>query len=127
MCTKETSTAATGSVIRWQDAAWGSELAHGAPHAILAARHVQVPSPHRFVDLVRVPAGASIGRHTHASDSAEIYVAVAGSARFEVDGVASPVSVGDVMCNEPGGTHALWNDGDVEFAMVVVESEVTPR
>ncbi len=116
-----------GDLIRWRHADWSPAHAHGAVRAIDVERHTGVTAPYRFVDLVRVPPGSSIGRHTHEADSAEIYVALSGTACFELEGVVSQVSAGDVMCNVPGGTHALWNDTDTEFTMVVIEAEVPSR
>jgi mannose-6-phosphate isomerase-like protein (cupin superfamily) len=71
--------------------------------------------------LVRVPAGADIGLHTHAPDNEEMYIIVSGVGRMHVDGQEFIVGAGDVIVNRPGGSHGLVNVGETTLDLVVVE------
>lgn len=98
--------------------------AHDGLGELLAARVVdREDGPLAFVDLVVVPPGTSVGRHTHGDDE-ELYVVVSGSAEVVVDGEHRTVSAGDVVHNAPGGTHELLNTGSGELRMVVVDVRV---
>jgi mannose-6-phosphate isomerase-like protein (cupin superfamily) len=102
------------------------QRAHDGDGELLAARVVQRDSgPLAFVDLVVVPAGVSVGRHTHGRDE-ELYIIVSGQADVVVDGVRRSVAPGDVVHNAPGGTHELSNAGPEELRMVVVDVRAGP-
>jgi mannose-6-phosphate isomerase-like protein (cupin superfamily) len=79
-----------------------------------------------FIDLAVVPAGASIGEHTHGMDDEEIYVVVEGRGRMTVDGDTFEVRPGHVIVNRPGGTHGLDNRGDGPLRLVVVDVAAPP-
>jgi mannose-6-phosphate isomerase-like protein (cupin superfamily) len=105
----------------FDDAALIPHRAHEGEGEVLAARVVDRDSgPLAFVDLVVVPAGVSVGRHTHGLDE-ELYVVVSGTADTVVDGARRRVTAGDVVHNPPGGTHELRNPGPEELRMVVVD------
>ena len=59
--------------------------------------------------------------HTHANDNQEIYIIISGEAMMNVDGTAFKVSRGDVIVNQPGGSHSLKNSGPTSLQMVVIE------
>lgn len=104
------------------------------PHERLAAvhggvgvvDHVQLLSdadfagPVRFVNHTVLPPGASIGSHRHGDDE-ELYVVLSGTGRMTVDGTDFPVAAGDVVVNQPDGTHGLVNDSSTDLALLVVE------
>jgi mannose-6-phosphate isomerase-like protein (cupin superfamily) len=97
------------------------QVAHGGFGAVHAARVLDRGANEslRFVDLVEVPPGSTIGRHRHGADR-ELYIAISGHAIIELDGEEIPLGPGDVAVNRPGGTHALTVTGDEVFRMVVV-------
>ena len=108
-----------------------SEVAHGGPGRIRTSRVFrggEVSHCH-FVDLTVVPAGSEIGGHTHEHDNHELYVIVSGCGRMELDGEIFDVGAGDVIMNQPGGTHGLKNVSDADLRIVVVEvgAKVEPR
>jgi mannose-6-phosphate isomerase-like protein (cupin superfamily) len=74
-----------------------------------------------FIDLCVVPAGSSIGVHTHGGGDEEIYIVIDGRGKMSVDGEGFDVEAGDVIVNRPGGTHGLVNDGDALLRLVVVD------
>ena len=84
----------------------GHEVAHSGRQLIFSSRVLEgsPPTPWSFVDLVKVPAGADIGLHTHLADNEEIYIIVSGTGRMQIDGEEILVGTGDVIINRPGGT-----------------------
>lgn len=67
--------------------------------------------------------GASIGMHTHETNSEILFVS-AGHGTIIEDGVASPIHVGQCTYCPKGHTHSLVNsseDQDLEFYAVVPE------
>jgi mannose-6-phosphate isomerase-like protein (cupin superfamily) len=110
-----------GSAHFFRDAALSETVAHGGRGEILTSRVVErAEGALRFVDLTVVPPGASIGLHRHGDDE-EIYVIIDGEGLMTVDGVATRVGAGDVVLNDPGGSHGLENDGTVPLRLVVVD------
>ena len=99
------------------------EVAHDGSAPILASRVFKGvgPTPWTFVDLVRVPVGADIGLHTHATGNEEMYIIVCGYGRMQIDGEEIHIGAGDVIINRPGGSHGLVNLGDTALDLVVVE------
>ncbi len=70
--------------------------------------------------LGRLPAGASIGLHTHETSS-EVFYFLEGNGKVLCDGVFEPVSAGVCHYCPKGHAHSLINDGEVDlvfFAMV---------
>lgn len=107
-----------------------AEVAHGGDGTILTSRvfRGEDASHCRFVDLSTVPAGSTIGTHTHERDNHELYVIVAGRGLMELDGEVFEVGPGDVVLNGPGETHGLRNISETELRLVVVEVEAkAPR
>jgi mannose-6-phosphate isomerase-like protein (cupin superfamily) len=100
------------------------EVAHNGSVPIFSCRVLEgsPPTPWSFVDLVRVPAGADIGLHTHSANNEEIYIIVSGTGRMLVDGEEILVGTGDVIINRPGGSHGLVNVGGTTMHLVVVEA-----
>jgi mannose-6-phosphate isomerase-like protein (cupin superfamily) len=107
----------------FDDARFMTTVAHGGRGSIEVARATTgVPgSACTFIDLCVVPAGGSIGSHTHGVDDEEIYVVVEGHGSMTVDDETFEVGPGDVIVNRPGGTHGLSNDGDAPLRIVVVD------
>ena len=106
--------------LHFNDAPLKAHRAHAGIGQVEAARVVDRPDgPLAFVDQVVVPPGVSVGRHTHGLDE-ELYVIVSGGAEVFVDGETRSVGPGDVIHNQPGGTHELRNSGPSEMRMVVV-------
>lgn len=103
------------------------QRAHDGVGEVRAARVLErAAGPLAFVDLVAVPRGVTIGRHTHGDDDEELYIVVAGRGEMVVDDEVFPVGPGDVVLNRPGGTHELRTVGDDEVRMVVVDLRVPP-
>ncbi|MFF2409959.1 cupin domain-containing protein [Streptomyces sp. NPDC058092] len=73
-----------------------------------------------FVDVVILPAGASIGVHRHGDDE-ESYIILRGSGLMHLDDAEFRVDAGDVIPNRPHGTHGLVNDGDEDLHLLVFE------
>lgn len=97
-------------------------VAHEGAGAVGAARVMERAGPGvAFVDLVVVPAGSSIGDHTHGTADEEVYVIISGSGTMAVDGQHVDVAAGDVVVNRPGGRHGLDNTGDEPLRLVVVD------
>jgi quercetin dioxygenase-like cupin family protein len=102
-------------------------VAHDGRGTVEAARVLTGNAPGvGFVDLVVVPPGCSIGRHTHGADE-EVYVVVDGTGEMVVDGTPLTVRPGDVVVNAPGGTHELANTSDAPLRLVVVDVACSGR
>ncbi len=73
-----------------------------------------------FANITLKP-GCSIGYHVHEKDS-ELFYLIKGEALYNDNGVAVPVSAGDVMLCPAGTGHAIANNGeaDVEICAVIV-------
>ena len=102
-------------------ASFRHEVAHDGSAPIFSSRVFEGTAPWSFVDLVRVPAGADIGIHTHERTNEEMYIVISGTGRMHVDGEEIVVNAGDVIVNRPGGTHGLVNTGSSTLELVVVE------
>ncbi|MEV7414916.1 class I tRNA ligase family protein [Streptomyces sp. NPDC089919] len=61
----------------------------------------------------RVAPGATSERHHH--DETELFVVVAGSGEFQVDGAVHPAAPGTVILFEPFETHVLTNTGEADL------------
>ena len=107
----------------FDDAPFTTAVAHDGRGSVRSARATTgVPgSACAFIDLCIVPAGSSIGLHTHGDEDEEIYVVVDGHGRMTVDGETFGVGPGDVIANRPGGSHGLSNDTDAPLRIVVVD------
>jgi mannose-6-phosphate isomerase-like protein (cupin superfamily) len=110
----------TGQVFSFGTAGLRPERAHHGDGEVLAARVYQQPvAGLRFLDLVEVPPGSTVGRHRHGDDH-ELYIVVSGRGTVELDGEHTPIGSGDVAVNVPFGTHALRCDGQTPLRLVVV-------
>jgi glycosyltransferase involved in cell wall biosynthesis/mannose-6-phosphate isomerase-like protein (cupin superfamily) len=78
-------------------------------------------SAFQFIDLTEIPAGHSIGLHTHGSDE-EVYVIISGKGQVWLDGNSINVSAGDVILNAAWGTHSLTNTSTEPLRMVVLDA-----
>jgi quercetin dioxygenase-like cupin family protein len=112
-------------VFSFAEAPLVAQVAHAGAGSVLAARVVDRPAgePLRFLDLVEVPVGATVGRHRHSTGDEELYVIVSGTGEVELDGAVLACGPGDVILNRPGGTHALRVTGPETLRMVVIDVE----
>ena len=68
-----------------------------------------------------VPAGAEQTLRSH-EEAEQVYVVVRGSGSMSVAGDTQQVGEGDLILVPPATDHAVANDGDVELALVSVQS-----
>lgn len=73
-----------------------------------------------FVDFVRIPPGATIGRHQH-GDNCEWYVITQGTGTMWFKGEELQVKPGDVLMNPANGEHGLVNDSQEDIHLVVIQ------
>jgi mannose-6-phosphate isomerase-like protein (cupin superfamily) len=59
---------------------------------------------------MQLPAGTDIGKETHANVE-QVFVIVSGNGRAEINGVARPLSAGDLVVAPKGATHDIINTG----------------
>ena|SRR5690625_495834 len=70
--------------------------------------------------VVTVPKGASIGYHTHQSDSEGYYI-LSGDAEFtDADGSVKTVGAGELCLITKGQSHGIRNSGDTELKFLAV-------
>ena len=74
----------------------------------------------RFINYTILPAGTSIGKHTHGDDE-ELYILLEGNGMMVVDGETREVEAGDIIVNKPFGTHELINNSDKDIRILVLE------
>ena len=75
----------------------------------------------QFMHYTVLPPSTSIGSHAHGDDE-EFYIILEGVGEMEIEGIGHPVCAGDVIKNEPFGTHGLRNTSDtVELKILVFE------
>ena len=67
----------------------------------------------------RLPAGATIGLHTH-EDSAEIIFFLAGTGKMLLDGAEAPIAPGLCHYCPKGSTHSMINDGEADITFYAV-------
>jgi quercetin dioxygenase-like cupin family protein len=116
-----------GDVHSFRSAAFADIRAHDGSGLVRAARVLGRPDgPLRFVDLVVLPPGTTIGSHEHGDDE-ELYVVIEGEGVMTLDGRSFAVTAGDVVANPPRGRHGLRNDSDRDLRIVVVDvAPITP-
>ena len=102
---------------------------HGGRGAVGRARLVAPAedSGCRFIDVVRVPPGATIGRHGHAPGDEEYYVFMSGSGRMFRDGEWFDVRPGDLVRTLQGGEHQVLNTGAEDLRVIITRARVLPR
>ncbi|MCI5498744.1 MAG: cupin domain-containing protein [Clostridiales bacterium] len=69
-----------------------------------------------------LPAGATIGLHTHDTSSEVIYI-LAGAGKVLCDGVYEPLAPGACHYCPKGHAHSLINDSDQDLAFFAVVPE----
>jgi len=77
-----------------------------------------------FIDFTCMPAGTTIGEHTHADDEEEFYLILGGRGIVRVNGEEFEVQAGDLIRNPPNGTHSLENTSSEELRLFVFEVQV---
>jgi len=109
-----------GEVYRPASAAFENVRAHGGLGHIETARVYEADGALRFIDLTSLPPGTSVGEHAHAGDE-EVYVIISGRGEMRLDGTTVAVGPGDVIRNDPRGTHGLRNTGVQPLTFVVID------
>lgn len=119
------------SASHWQfdRAALSPQRAHEGRGLIETARVYEghLADAYDFIDVTRLPPRTSIGAHTHSESDSEVYVVLAGEGEMLLDGEVFAVSIGSVVMNRPGGSHALRNLSETETLDVVVLQAKVPR
>ena len=69
--------------------------------------------------LGRLPAGATIGLHTH-EDTAEIIFFLSGTGKMLLDGETETIGAGPCHYCPKGSTHSMINEGDEEITFYAV-------
>lgn len=73
------------------------------------------------VNWLEVPTGAEQTLRSH-EEAEQAYVVVRGSGTMSVAGDTQQVGEGDLILVPPATDHAIANDGEVELALVSVQS-----
>ena len=73
------------------------------------------------VNWLEVPVGAEQTLRSH-EEAEQAYVVVRGSGTMSVAGDTQQVGEGDLILVPPATDHAIANDGEVELALVSVQS-----
>ena len=71
-----------------------------------------------FLNACIIPPGSTIGLHQHGNDE-ELYFILEGTGQMTVDGELRRVGPGDVIFNQPHGTHGLENDSTSDLRILV--------
>ena len=74
---------------------------------------------HNKIMRACLPAGSSVGLHTHEGDSEIIYI-LSGRGKVLYDGEYVPLSAGDCHYCPSGHSHSLINDSDGELHFFAV-------
>lgn len=73
----------------------------------------------RLFSRMTLPAGSSIGRHTHEGEMECFYV-LTGEGLFDDNGVEKPVSRGDVLYTGSGEAHSIRNTGSEPLELMAL-------
>lgn len=79
--------------------------------------------PGTLVQIVTIPPGSHVPAHHHQT-SVEVYAVRRGACDIEVNGERYTLRPGDIMLVEPGDVHALTNNGDETFELLVFKTNV---
>lgn len=79
------------------------------------------------VELARIPPGGLSGLHRH-TRTHELYLALAGSGEYLIDGRDEPIEAGQLAVTQVGSVHGLRNSGlgDVVWLVVEVPAQLLP-
>ena len=102
------------------------QTAHAGVGVIAATRiatAADVDGACNFIDFAELPPGTSIGDHQHGVDSEEYYLVLSGRGRMRLGDHQFDVAAGDLVRNEPGGTHGLANVGEDALKLFIFEIE----
>ncbi|WP_051189371.1 cupin domain-containing protein [Daejeonella oryzae] len=110
----------------FEDQDYNFEIAHNGNAPIYSLRVATLSSnfAFNFLDFVKMPVASTIGKHTHFTDSQEIYIIISGNGEMIVNEKNYIVKKGDVIVNPIGGTHQIKNMGSEEICFVVIETQV---
>lgn len=81
----------------------------------------ELGSRHMTVTWVEVPPGVSQELHSH-EEAEQVYVVVRGTGTLSAAGDTERLEPGDLALIPPASDHALANEGDVELALLSVQS-----
>ncbi len=73
----------------------------------------------QFLAEVHIPAGGSVGNHTHEGE-AEIYQVISGEAIYDDNGEKKRVAQGDVMVCYDGEMHGIENNSERDFVFTAI-------
>ncbi len=73
----------------------------------------------RMFNLMTLPSGNSIGRHTHEGDN-EVFYFLSGVGEYDDDGTIVTVHPGDVAVCNSGQTHSLKNIGTEDLTFIAL-------
>ena len=74
---------------------------------------------HNVIMLLRLPAGSSVGIHSH-PDDAEVNYVISGKASFTIDGREEVLGPGECHYCPKGSTHDTVNCGDGDLVLFTV-------
>ncbi|MEL7198820.1 MAG: cupin domain-containing protein [Pseudomonadota bacterium] len=97
----------------------------GTVHSFRAFERLKSDQRVDFIDFVRIPPGASIGRHFHGNNR-EWYTIIRGEGEMWFKGETVRVKPWDVLINPPHHEHGLVNNSDEEIVLVVFETSDVP-
>lgn len=73
----------------------------------------------QFLHYTVLPPGSTIGSHKHGNNE-ELYIILEGTGEMTLDSAAYTVTKGDVIVNNPHGTHGLRNTSDTQDLQLLV-------
>lgn len=76
-----------------------------------------------FAIRVVMPAGSSMGEHTHGDDE-EMYIILKGEGTMTIDGEEQKVTSGDMIVNRRCGTHGLVNTSDEAIELLIIQASL---
>jgi mannose-6-phosphate isomerase-like protein (cupin superfamily) len=71
----------------------------------------------RLCATLRLPPGASIGRHQHQGED-EVYIVTRGQGMLDDGETETRVETGDAILTGKGASHAVRNDGDTDLELI---------
>lgn len=74
----------------------------------------------RLFARIVLPAGSSIGRHTHEGDTEPYYILRGNGIFTDADGSRVPVGPGDICTIACGESHAIENTGEEDLEMIAL-------
>lgn len=79
-----------------------------------------------FAFRVTMPPNSSMGVHQHGNDE-EMYIILKGNGLMTIEGKEKRVKEGDMILNQPYGTHGLLNDSEDEIELLIIQASLNPN